>query len=409
MSVLFSAERHEPLHEAAWDPAAARTAIARIAAAARSAFTGDGFWPIHPRDADAGPGPLTSLYDGAAGVIWALDHLAREGAADATPELGDHFDEVQHRNRRALEADAMRTLLGADWQTRSLLLGDAGVIFAEWRNADAGAAPALLETLAATIEDNTHDVALELMWGAPGTMLVALALYRYDGDARWADLYRAGADALEASFAFDADLGADIWTQTLYGRRARYLGAVHGFAGNAFALIRGRDLLPTDRWRALSARLARTLEVTANRDEAGASWDPTIGWDRVNRQPLVQHCHGAPGMITALSGLDQPIDALLLDAGRLTWTAGPLAKGANLCHGTAGNAYAFLKLFERTGDDLWLTRARAFAMHAIAQSDADAAALGRPHFSLWTGDLGLACFLWECLRASSRFPTMDAF
>jgi hypothetical protein len=32
--------------------------------------------------------------------------------------------------------------------------------------------------------------------------------------------------------------------------------------------------------------------------------------------------------------------------GELTWRAGPLAKGANLCHGTAGNGYAFLALFE---------------------------------------------------------------
>jgi hypothetical protein len=46
-------------------------------------------------------------------------------------------------------------------------------------------------------------------------------------------------------------------------------------------------------------------------------------------------------------------------------------------------------------------------MHAIAQSDREADALGRRRYSLWTGDLGLACFLWECLRGRARFPTMD--
>ena len=64
---------------------------------------------------------------------------------------------------------------------------------------------------------------------------------------------------------------------------------------------------------------------------------------------------------------DDEHERLLLAGGELTWRAGPLAKGANLCHGTAGNGYAFLALFERTGDELWLERARAFAMHAVAQ------------------------------------------
>jgi Lanthionine synthetase C-like protein len=50
-----------------------------------------------------------------------------------------------------------------------------------------------------------------------------------------------------------------------------------------------------------------------------------------------------------------------------TWAAGPLAKGSNICHGTGGNGYAFLNLYRRTQDDMWLERARAFAMTAIGQ------------------------------------------
>jgi lanthionine synthetase-like protein len=61
------------------------------------------------------------------------------------------------------------------------------------------------------------------------------------------------------------------------------------------------------------------------------------------------------------------LDGLLRDAGKFTWAAGPLAKGSNLCHGTGGNGYAFLKLFRRTGDAIWLERGRAFAMTGIAQ------------------------------------------
>jgi hypothetical protein len=35
---------------------------------------------------------------------------------------------------------------------------------------------------------------------------------------------------------------------------------------------------------------------------------------------------------------------LALGGGELTWRAGPLRKGAGLCHGTAGNGFAFLRL-----------------------------------------------------------------
>ena len=121
---------------------------------------------------------------------------------------------------------------------------------------------------------------------------------------------------------------------------------------------------------------------------------------------LVQHCHGSPGMITSLAGFGPELDELLTAAGDLTWSAGPVAKGAGLCHGTAGNGYALLKLFERTGSEVWLDRARAFAMHAIAQSDARAAEVGRRRYSLWTGDLGLACYLSDCIRAQAQFPTL---
>ncbi|MEO8739330.1 MAG: lanthionine synthetase LanC family protein [Casimicrobiaceae bacterium] len=37
----------------------------------------------------------------------------------------------------------------------------------------------------------------------------------------------------------------------------------------------------------------------------------------------------------------------------------PLNKGAGLCHGTAGNGYALLKFYRRTGDAIWLERARS--------------------------------------------------
>ncbi len=103
------------------------------------------------------------------------------------------------------------------------------------------------------------------------------------------------------------------------------------------------------------------------------------------------------------------LESLLVDGGNFSWAAGPLAKGSNLCHGTGGNGYAFLKLFRRSGDTVWLERARAFAMTAIAQGRETRTATGRGRYTLWTGDIGLAVYLWDCVTADPRFPSIDVF
>jgi hypothetical protein len=79
-----------------------------------------------------------------------------------------------------------------------------------------------------------------------------------------------------------------------------------------------------------------------------------------------------------------PLD-LALAAGELIWRAGPLRKGPGLCHGTAGNGFAFLKLLNLTGDELWLDRARRFGLRAIAQLVHQRVRFGRGRYTPWTG------------------------
>lgn len=97
-------------------------------------------------------------------------------------------------------------------------------------------------------------------------------------------------------------------------------------------------------------------------------------------------------------------EELAVAGAELTWRAGPLRKGANLCHGTAGNGYAFLALLARTGDERWLARARAFAMHAAAQMERSRLEDGRGRYSLWTGDLGTALYLADCVDGGGELP-----
>ena len=108
----------------------------------------------------------------------------------------------------------------------------------------------------------------------------------------------------------------------------------------------------------------------SQRNHDGTNWLPRLDEPRSGRdQHLVQLCHGAPGIVLGVANLwplaSEEFKKVLINAGNLIWQAGPLKKPWGLCHGTAGNGYAFLKLYKLTGDKIWYERALQFAMHAI--------------------------------------------
>ena len=265
------------------------------------------------------------------------------------------------------------------------------------------------DELFARTNANATNPVLEFMWGAPGTMLIANALFERTGDRRWAGAFIASARALETMLV-TSSTGIRLWNQHLYAHHSVYLGAVHGFTGNLAPIVAGARLLSAAeraRWEKLAVE---TITATALRDGAVANWAPSFDAARPGDKLLVQTCHGAPGVVAVLAyfarDLDREFDALLEAGGELTWQAGPLAKGAGLCHGTAGNGYAFLALFERTGNEMWLERARAFAMHALGQSERAARNHGDLRYSLWTGDVGVAMYLRACIDGDKRYPTL---
>ncbi len=47
-------------------------------------------------------------------------------------------------------------------------------------------------------------------------------------------------------------------------------------------------------------------------------------------------------------------------------------------------------------------------MTAIAQAREARSQFGRGRYTLWTGDIGLAIYLSDCLTAEPFFPTIDA-
>jgi lantibiotic modifying enzyme len=159
----------------------------------------------------------------------------------------------------------------------------------------------------------------------------------------------------------------------------------------------------------LHERAARVTRRFAVEEDGLANWPPVVddGLRAPDGRIRVQWCHGAPGIVASLAAFapdDDEHGKLLRAGGELTWRAGPLTDKPGLCHGTAGNGYAFLALLERTGDEQWLERARAFAMHAATQVTRARETYGRGRFTLWTGDPGVALYLADCLAGRGAPP-----
>jgi Lanthionine synthetase C-like protein len=391
-AVLYEPAQFEPLIEEPWDAARVDDAIAAIVADADRAFDPEALWPVHEWDGWESPLPVKNLYVGAAGVIWGLDALRRGGHAETSLDLADSAGRMLELER----AKPDFTLDAAEGETHAhpaaLLRGQTGPLFVAFRLAPD---PAVANDLHALVRASLANPTDDIMWGAPGTLLAALAMAEWTGEPRWQEAARESAAALRARRGGDG-----LWRQD---DDYRGLGTLHGAAGNTLALLR---LEPDD---ALAADTAGVLARTAFREDGLANWPGSPRPQLVDAQGRVrlQWCTGAPGIVAgAWEYLDEE---LLLAAAELIWQAGAHGdeKGHGICHGTSGNGFALLKAFARTGDDRWLERARRFAVHALRQAERLRATNGRGRYSLWTGDVGTALFAAACLEADARYPIID--
>ncbi len=384
---LYEQEAFEPLSDAPWDEARVRDAIAPIVADTDAGFDARTLWPATDPFDEYGQ-PTKVLYAGAAGTIWALDELRRRGYAETSIDLAGAIV-------RTLELERAEPDSADDEHYRpgSLFDGTTGPAFVGFRlTADVTLADELHELVLGNADNPTDDIS----WGAPGTILVALAMHELTGEQRWEMAAKESAAALRARRGEDHG-----WRQD---DDYRGLGTLHGAAGNTLALLR---VEPDD---ALARETAALLSHHAVREDGLANWPGAIGRALTGRRDgriCLQWCTGAPGVLSG--SWDYLDEELVLAGAELIWQAGAHReeKGHGLCHGTSGNGFALLKAFARTGDELWLERARRFAVHALAQAERMTAARGSRRYSLFNGDPGTALFAAACLDADTRFPIID--
>lgn len=386
--MVYDLTEHEPITDASFDAHIAQRFIENTVTALDETFHPQTMWALHPEDRySEQDGPALGVYAGAAGTIWALSRLAERYGIALRNDYAAALQTIE---------DTMRSARTA---VPSYCMGTSGAAFVRYALfADGSALERCMNDARANVENPTQ----EFLWGAPGTIVPALLLHER-GDRRFDALIAQVQDALWASW----DTKTQLWTQDMYGKQQRYVGAGHGAAGNLAVFLRAIDLMPPHRREQLPGRILSFLERYAMSDGTEANWwslaEPNFG----NR---LQWCHGAPGIIMSLRALpaDVRIDELLKQAGAAIERAGPLKKGPTTCHGTAGNGFALLYLAARTGEERWLDVARSFAMHAIAQSAAWEREFGMRSASLMTGDAGVALFADAAIREDASLLSIDA-
>src|SRR5262245_13673340 len=99
---MIEPSRHVPLLAALWDQAAAARTIDEIVVDALDHVSGGRFWPAHPLD-DGMKDGHSSIYLGAAGVIWALEHLRRLGATKADFDFRAYLPQLLAKTQAEME------------------------------------------------------------------------------------------------------------------------------------------------------------------------------------------------------------------------------------------------------------------------------------------------------------------
>src|SRR6516225_435133 len=95
---MIEPSRHVAFRSDPWDQGVALEAIDEIVADALEQFGADQFWPGHPLDGGEMDGH-SSIYFGAAGVIWALEHLKRVGATKAKFDFRPYLLQLLERTK----------------------------------------------------------------------------------------------------------------------------------------------------------------------------------------------------------------------------------------------------------------------------------------------------------------------
>jgi eukaryotic-like serine/threonine-protein kinase len=230
----------------------------------------------------------------------------------------------------------------------------------------------------------------DVNWGAAGLLLGSAQLIESLEDPVALAPVRATGEGLAAALAALAEHDGALPGETVLG----YLGAAHGWAGVAQALLRWSGAIgepPPAQALALLERLTGLRRRSGRWPFRAGSREVYRGW-----------CHGSAGwaqlwrLAWQMTG-DQRLLSFAEDCAEDAIAAD--GSSASLCCGRAGQGFAALTLYRATGERRWLTAAHRMAADAVrAAANEDA-----PAHQLFAGELGamlLAAELEDPARAA---------
>jgi lantibiotic modifying enzyme len=296
----------------------------------------------------------------------------------------------------------------------------------------------------------------DLYSGSAGIVLFFLELHRATGDPAHLATARSGADALIAGLDVETDPGlytglagigfalGEVWRATgeasyrnagrrvvaILQARAIERGAgvewndttdiISGSAGIGLFLLDAADALDLPDARALAAKAGRRLLERSRDDAGGRKWP----MDSTSAQLLPNFSHGTAGVAYFLATLYQAtqdrafLDGALAGAAYLKAIANtdgdvclifhhePDAAGRSLyylgwCHGPAGTARLWYRLWQATGDRAWLDWASRSARAIVTSGIPDRTTPGFWHnVGVCCGSAGVAEFFLAHHRAT---------
>ncbi|XP_054152895.1 lanC-like protein 2 [Oppia nitens] len=188
-----------------------------------------------------------------------------------------------------------------------------------------------------------------------------------------------------------------------YWHEKVYIGAAHGLVGIIYMLLEANKYLTEDE---LNNYIKPTIEFIFGLRLSTGNYPSSL---RNYRDILVHWCHGSPGAVHlfALAYRVFNEDKYLMaakDCCECIWKRGLLTKGYGLCHGVAGNGYAFLRLYQLTNDVKYYYRAVKFGLWCGRYGEHGCRTPDRP-FSLFEGMAGTIYYLSDLLKPNeSLFP-----
>lgn len=271
-----------------------------------------------------------SLQGGYVGIAWAVEHLREELGIPEDEDPGADID------------DALRTLLDAGpWRGHLELIGGlVGLGVHAFERLERGRGGGLLERIVARLEEQAHPTPQGVTWHTPASLL-------------------------------------PDWQRALYPSGYFNLGLAHGVPGLLLFLARAQAHgVAPHRTRPLLEGGLRWLEAQKREEDGGPMFAPLVTGDgapRASQPPRVAWCYGDLGLSgallqTARSVGDAAWEARALEAARRAALRPFEHSGvvdAGLCHGAAGNAHLFHRLYRSTGEAVFREAAHAWLARVL--------------------------------------------